>query len=68
LRLPQSVEITLDGQPAWMTLTNDIVSVVVPQGDSTFYFAGSGSADAVQEMAAQGLAHENELLPSPASR
>lgn len=68
LRLPQSVEIILEGQPAWMTVTNDIVSVVVPQRDSTFYFAGSGSADDVQKAAAQALAHENALLPSPASR
>lgn len=58
-----ALPVSIAGSAGWMTEDHGMVSVVLPGANgTTFFFAGSGSADEIQQLAALALQHENSLL------
>lgn len=58
-----ATSVQVNGQPGWTTEQNGIVIVTAPLADSTTaFFAGTGSASQVEELASSAFAHMDDVL------
>jgi hypothetical protein len=63
-RPADATSVHVNGLAGWVTEENDIVIVTVSQVDgSTSFFAGTGSASQVEDLAARAFSHMDDVLP-----
>lgn len=59
-----ATSVQVNGQVGWMTEEHGIVIVTLPLADgSTAFFAGTGTAQQVEDLAATAFTHMDEVLP-----
>ncbi len=65
---PEAITTTVGRLQGWVTEGNGMATVVAPRPDGVvFFFAGTGSASEVEEIAARALPHAEEALGGPLS-